>query len=115
MKPSFLSRLQRLEARTETGAGRNALGRERELEQFNRAAEQYIRAVRQYLHEPLENEVCLPCPDESEKLQVANQLMVYHLRYLRQYAREGPDRSPSCGEAQEPSGETRSAFGSHRQ
>jgi len=115
MKPSMLSRLQRLEARAEPGAGRNALEREQELAQFNRAAEQYIRAAREYLHEPPEDEVSVPCRNEREKLQGANQLMVYYLRCLRQGAREGPNRSLSCGEARESSGETRGAFGSHRQ
>jgi hypothetical protein len=72
----------------EIGTRPDALERARELDQFNRAAEEYLRAVRLYLHEPLESEVCLPCRNESEQLQVANQLMVYHLRYLRQCCRE---------------------------
>ena len=52
MKPSMFSRLHRLAARAETGAGPKGWVRARELEAFNRAAEQYIRAAREYLHMP---------------------------------------------------------------
>lgn len=111
----MFSRLHRLEARAETGAGPKRSERARELEAFNRAAEQYIRAAREYLHEPAEGEMSVPCGNERKMLQVVNQLTGYYLRGLRQGAREGLNRSLFCGEAQESSGETRSALSSPRQ
>lgn len=110
----MLARLQRLEARAEAGMARDAWERKQELEQFNHAAERYIRAAREYLHERQEDEVFVPCQDEREILQGTNQLTGYYLRCLRQGAREGSNRSLSGGDAQESSGETRSAFGWHR-
>ena len=85
---SLSRRLQRLEATT---ARLDPSERRRELEEFSRGAEEYIRAVRQYLGEPPDTEMTISCRNESERLQVVNQMAAYHIRSLRHYGQRISD------------------------
>jgi len=90
MKASVISRLERLEAQTETGRALDPSERERDLEQFQRAAEEYLCELRQHLGESPENEPSLSCHSESDKVEVSRQVLAYYMRFLRQCARERP-------------------------
>jgi hypothetical protein len=81
---SLNRRLRRLEATTALGS----LGRLQELDEFSRTAREYIRAVRQYLGEPPDDQIPIPCRNESEIGQLVNQAVAYRIRYLRHYRRQ---------------------------
>jgi hypothetical protein len=91
---SLSKRLQHLEATT---ARLDLSERTRELEQFSRTAGDYIRVVRQYLGEPPDSEMTI-CRNQSERLQVVNQVVAYRIRSLRHYSRQR-NTNAECEEA----------------
>ena len=91
---SLSRRLQRLEA---TAGLPHPSGRAREFEEFSQIAVDYIRAVRQYLGEPPDKEMTT-CRNQSERLQLVNQVVAYRIRSLRHYRRQRSAHA-ECAEA----------------
>ena len=101
---SLSRRLQRLEATT---TRLDSSERGRELAEFSRTAEEYIRAAREYLGEPPDLEMTISCRNESERLQVVNQMAAYHIRSLRHYYKQ------SISDAEREQATLEGAFGPH--
>ena len=91
---SLNRRLRRLEATT---ARLDPSGRAQEFEEFSRIAGDYIRAVCQYLGEPPDKEMTTR-RNQSERLQLVNQVVAYRIRSLRHYSRQR-NANAECEEA----------------